>query len=202
MGLRYSEGKWRPSASLRIRDIEPSCGARGVSCPTDQGRNATLFWLDSHDGNPLAASEQAAGQQGELVTFGYNAVGQLASVTSDDGTQFVASTTYNAQGQATEQRVDAGANGFTRQSVYNPNTLRLETLKAGTAAPFENLQKLAYAYDLADNIPTLTTAATDGETQTFGYDWLGQPSADGASMRCAAPLCAGNGALVEPTYNE
>jgi RHS repeat-associated protein len=93
-------------------------------------------------------------------------------VTSDDGTQYVASTTYNAQGQVTEQRLDSGANGFTRQSVYNANTLRLETLKAGTAAPFENLQKLAYAYDLAGNVQTLTDTANSGQVQTFGYDWL------------------------------
>ena len=112
------------------------------------------------------------GQQGELVTFGYNTVGQLTSVTSDDGTQYVANTTYNAQGQVTEQRMDSGANGFTRQYSYNANTLRLETLKAGTAAPFENLQKLAYAYDLAGNVQTLTDATNSGQVQSFGYDWL------------------------------
>ncbi len=113
-----------------------------------------------------------AGQQGELVTFGYNTVGQLTSVTGDDGTQYVASTIYNAQGQVTEQRLDSGANGFTRQYSYNANTLRLETLKAGTAAPFENLQKLAYTYDLAGNVQSLTDAANSGQVQSFGYDWL------------------------------
>ena len=99
-------------------------------------------------------------------------MGQLASVISDDGTQYVASTTYNAQGQVTEQRMDSGANGFTRQSVYNANTLRLETLKAGKAAPYENLQKLAYAYDLAGNVQTLTDAPTAARCRRFGYDWL------------------------------
>ncbi len=94
------------------------------------------------------------------------------SVTGDDGTQYVTGTTYNAQGQVTEQRLDSGANGFTRQSLYNPSTLRLETLKAGTAAPFENLQKLAYAYDLAGNVQTLTDATNGGQAQSFGYDWL------------------------------
>ena len=113
-----------------------------------------------------------AGQQGEIVTFGYNAVGQLASVISDDGTQYVASTTYNAQGQAIEQRVDSGVNGFTRQSIYNPSTLRLETLKAGKATPFEDLQKLAYTYDLAGNVQILTDATNSGQVQSFGYDWL------------------------------
>jgi len=113
-----------------------------------------------------------AGQQGEIVAFGYNAVGQLNSVTSDDGTQYVAGTTYNAQGQVTEQRMDSGANGFTRQSTYNANTLRLETLKAGKATPYEDLQKLSYAYDLAGNVQTLTDTANSGQVQTFGYDWL------------------------------
>jgi hypothetical protein len=93
-------------------------------------------------------------------------------VVSDDGTQYVAATTYNAQGQITEQRMDSGANGFTRQAVYNLNTLRLETIKAGTATPFENLQKLSYTYDLAGNVQTLTDNANSGQAQTFGYDWL------------------------------
>ena len=131
-----------------------------------------MLRFDYPGGNSSIGSGQAAGQPGELVTFGYNAMGQLASVISDDGTQYVASTTYNAQGQAIEQRVDSGANGFTRQSVYNPSTLRLETLKAGKATPFEDLQKLAYAYDLAGNVQTLTDSANNGQVQSFGYDWL------------------------------
>ncbi len=113
-----------------------------------------------------------AGQQGELVTYGYNAIGQLSSLTSEDGTQYIAATSYNAQGQVTEQRMDAGANGFTRQYTYNPTTRRLETLKAGKATPFEELQKLSYTYDLAGNITGITDATNSNQTQTFGYDWL------------------------------
>ena len=44
--------------------------------------------------------------------------------------------------------------------------------RRGTAAPFENLQKLAYAYDLAGNVQTLTDTANSGQVQSFGYDWL------------------------------
>jgi YD repeat-containing protein len=113
-----------------------------------------------------------AGQPGEIVTFGYNAVGQLTTVTSDDGTPYVASTAYNAQGQVIEQRLDSGPNGFTRQAVYNANTLRLDTLQAGTASPFANLQQWAYTYDLAGNVQTLTDSANSGQVQSFGYDWL------------------------------
>jgi RHS repeat-associated protein len=66
----------------------------------------------------------------------------------------------------------AGSNGLTRQWVYETNTLRLSTLQAGTAAPFENLQKLSYAYDNAGNITTLTDGTNSNQTQSFGYDWL------------------------------
>ena len=136
-----------------------------------------------------------AGQQGEIVTFGYNAVGQLNSVTSDDGTQYVASTTYNAQGQVTEQRLDSGANGFTRQSVYNANTLRLETLKAGKATPYEDLQKLTYAYDLAGNVQTLT----DSDEQRPGADVRLRLAGPPDHGRDRAPSASANTATPTPT---
>ncbi len=86
-------------------------------------------------------------------------------------------STYDAQGRVTEQRLDSGPNGFTRQAVYNANTLRLDTLQAGTASPFANLQQLAYTYDLAGNVQTLTDSANSGQVQSFGppdevWHWL------------------------------
>ena len=42
----------------------------------------------------------------------------------------------------------------------------------GTVAPFEDLQKLAYTYDLAGNVQALTDATNSGQVQSFGYDWL------------------------------
>ena len=48
-----------------------------------------------------------AGQFGELATYGYNVFGQRKSLTGDDGTQYISSTSYNAQGQVIDQRLDA-----------------------------------------------------------------------------------------------
>ncbi len=67
--------------------------------------------------------------------------------------------------------MDAGAERL-HGSTYNPTTLRrLETLKAGKATPFRELQKLI-TYDLAGNITGITDATNSNQTQTFGYDWL------------------------------
>jgi YD repeat-containing protein len=64
-----------------------------------------------------------AAQQGEVVSYSYNAIGQLTGV-SGSSVQYVSSATYNAQGQLTELRNDTGGNGLTRQFVYETNTLR------------------------------------------------------------------------------
>jgi len=88
------------------------------------------------------------------------------------GVSYLSSATYNAQGQMTQMVNDTGGNGLTRQRVYDANTLRLTTIQAGTSAPFENLQKLSYAYDNVGNITSLTDAVNGNQVQTFGYDWL------------------------------
>ncbi len=119
----------------------------------------------------------SAGQQGELVTYSYNAVGQLNQAVSDLGTQYVAATTYNPTGQVTAQQLDVSPNGLTRQYVYETNTLRLSVHKAGTASPWENLQKLTYTYDNAGNVRAITDTVNSGQAQTFSYDWLNRLTA-------------------------
>jgi len=98
--------------------------------------------------------------------------GQFNGVTSDLGVQYVAATTYNPAGQVTSQQLDVSPNGLTRQYVYETNTLRLSVLKAGTASPWENLQKLTYGYDNAGNVRAITDTVNSGQAQSFGYDWL------------------------------
>ncbi|MCO5245534.1 MAG: hypothetical protein M9927_17235 [Anaerolineae bacterium] len=112
-----------------------------------------------------------AGQQGELVTYGYNGLGQLNSV-SGSGVSYVSSTTYNARGQVTEQRLDTGSNGLTRQYVYDQNTMRLTTLRAGVASPYTNLQNLSYTYDAAGNVASIVDGVNSSQRQCFGYDAL------------------------------
>ena len=98
------------------------------------------------------------GQQGELVSYGYNSVGQLHQV-SGSGVQYVASTAYNPAGQVTEQRLDVSPNGLLRQYVYETNSLRLNTARAGTASPWTNRQNLSYTYDNAGNVTSFEGAA-------------------------------------------
>ena len=111
------------------------------------------------------------GQQGELVAFGHNGVGQLQTV-AGGGVSYLSQASYNALGQAIELRLDQGGNGLTRKYDYNPGTLRLDVLKAGKNAPFEDIQKLNYSYDNVGNVQSITDAGNSNQTQSFGYDWL------------------------------
>jgi hypothetical protein len=91
---------------------------------------------------------------------------------SDDGTRFVDSTTYNPQGQVTQQRADSGANGFTRQVDYDPTTLRASAIRAGTGSPFTGLQQLTFAYDANGNITSVTDGVNSNQKQCYVYDWV------------------------------
>lgn len=136
----------------------------------------------------------SAGQQGEQVQrVYYPSTGQLNQVLSG-ATQLIASTTYNPQGQVVEQRYDQSPNGLTRQWVYETNTLRLSTLRAGTASPWTNLQQLTYTYDRDDNVKTLTDGVNSGQQQCFGYDWLDRlTSAFTGNSACSAYSGVGTG---------
>lgn len=135
-----------------------------------------------------------AAAQGEVVTIGYNAIGQLNNV-SGNGVQYLASATYNAQGQVLQIVNDANPNGLTRQFTYETNTLRLSTIQAGNNATFDNLQKLTYAYDNGGNITTLADSINSGQKQCFQYDWLNRlTSAFTGTSTCTAYSASGTGA--------
>ncbi len=134
-----------------------------------------------------------AGQQGELVTTGYNALGQVNSV-SGSGVSYVSSTTYNARGQVTEQRLDTGSNGLTRQYEYDANTMRLTTLRAGVASPYTNLQNLSYTYDAVGNVTSIVDGVNSSQRQCFGYDALDRlTNAFTGNSDCTAYTTGGTG---------
>ncbi len=85
---------------------------------------------------------------------------------------YVSSATYNARGQVAEQRLDTGSNGLTRQYVYDQNTMRLLTLRAGVPSPYTNLQNLSYSYDAVGNIASLVDGVNSSQRQCFQYDAL------------------------------
>jgi len=146
-------------------------GAGGGTFRMDYGYNA------ADQRTTLRYPGGNGGQQGELVTYNYNAVGQLNQAVSDGGAQYLAATTYNPAGQVTAQQLDVSPNGLTRQYVYETNTLRLNILRAGTASPWTNRQNLSYTYDNAGNITTLTDGVNSNQKQCFQYDWLGRLTA-------------------------
>ena len=127
------------------------------------------------------------------MTTGYNALGQLNSV-SGSGVSYVSSTTYNARGQVTEQRLDTGSNGLTRQYVYDQNTMRLTTLRAGVASPYTNLQNLSYTYDAVGNVTSIVDGVNSSQRQCFGYDALDRlTNAFTGNSGCTAYTTGGTG---------
>jgi RHS repeat-associated protein len=104
-------------------------------------------------------------RDGELLTYTYDAGGQVTSVTSSTGTTYASNITYNAAGQLTSLTY---GNGAVRTHTYEPTTLRLATLvttRSGTP-----LQSFGYQYDGVGNIRTLGDQGPGGVTQTFAYD--------------------------------
>ncbi|RME50333.1 MAG: carbohydrate-binding protein, partial [Caldilineae bacterium] len=128
------------------------------------------------------------GQQGELVTYTYNSIGQMTGVSGTS--TYVSSASYNAAGQLT-QLVQPG---LTRQRVYESNTLRLSVLKAGTASPWTNRQHLTYSYDNAGNVTSLVDGQNSGQKQCFQYDYLHRlTAAFTGNSGCTAYSATGTG---------
>jgi RHS repeat-associated protein len=105
----------------------------------------------------------SSGQAGESVTYGYNALMQLESVTG--AATYVSNVDYDPAGRMTSQ---TSGNGLIQARTYHPwNTQggRLKTITAGA------LQNLTYSYDAVGNIASIVDSL-NSQTQTFGYDFL------------------------------
>ena len=139
-----------PSGSVDIRlgaGVQTAAGAElplALALPADAPMTTVMAHVAT-----LPASSAV-----QLSPFGFAFTAQLNAAELDES-------------QSVQRRAS-----LTRQAVYNASTLRLETLKAGAAAPFETLQKLSYTYDLVGNVQTLTDAQNSNQVQSFGYDWL------------------------------
>jgi len=141
-----------------------------------------------------------AAQQGETVSYGYDAIGQLTSATGLAGLQYVSAATYNGRGQVTQLVNDSGANGVTRKYTYEANSMRLSVLQAGTnASLYDNRQKLTYTYDNVGNIKTLLDTVNSSQKQCFGYDGLHRLT--GAYTTSSANTCTSYSATGSGPYN-
>ncbi len=154
----------------------PSATRHSSNTPCGRGRERLPL---RHHLHPLgqratrALPRRQCGPAREIVTFGYNAVGQLASVTSDDGTPYVGQHGLRCAGPG--DRAAARCPGPTASRASLPTTparCGWTRSRRAKATPFEELQRLSYTYDLAGNVQTLTDATNSSLVQTFGYDWL------------------------------
>ena len=140
-----------------------------------------------------------------MVSYSYNNLGQLTSA-SGSSTNYISSASYNEQGQLTQMVNEQGngANGLTRQWLYETNSLRLNTLKAGTTSPYTNRQSLTYGYDNNGNVTSLTDAVNGGQKQCFQYDWLNRlTAAFTGNAGCTAYSATGTGPYNHSyAYNE
>ena len=96
-------------------------------------------------------------------------------MTLDSLGSYVTGTTYDAAGRITSRLL--GSSGLKQAFAYTawdtPNQGgRLDTIKAGTAPNYDNLQNLDYGYDGVGNILTILDAANSSQKQCFTYDAL------------------------------
>jgi RHS repeat-associated protein len=110
----------------------------------------------------------------EVLSYNYNDIGQLNSVTSSLGSTYLAAASYDASGRLTS--MDYG--GVLRKAftyyAWNEQTEggllgATVTTRLGDNAV---LQSLAYTYDKNANVTTITDGLAGPQTQTFGYDAL------------------------------
>jgi YD repeat-containing protein len=114
---------------------------------------------------PFGALDKLSYPDGEQVTYGYDAGGQVVSVTSP-GVTYVSSIAYNAAGQITQL---TSGNGAVRTDTYAATTLRLLTHQ--TSGGGTTLQNLQYAYTNGGNVTTITDLLNSTNSQTFpSYD--------------------------------
>lgn len=114
----------------------------------------------------------------ETVTLGYNARGLAETLASEGGSwggssgvRYVSAASYSAAGQLVSMTY---GNGATTTLSYDPKTLRLTSIVASGV-------NLAYNYDPAGNVQTITDTLQTTQVTTFTYDDLNRiTSARGA----------------------
>jgi len=106
----------------------------------------------------------------EIVSYTYNPQGGMETITGLKGgvtTMYVSNINYTPAGQLTKL---AEGNGVTTDYTYDPQTLRLSSLRTQNAA-LRTLQDMSYSFDPVGNVSAITDRVNTA-SQTFGYDAL------------------------------
>jgi RHS repeat-associated protein len=129
------------------------------------------------DGTPQYAEEPAvAGLPREPVSFSYNALSMPTTVDGETG--YILNTTYDQLGQLQQLVLGTSKTNpkqVTLTNTYEPGTRRLKNADVTDTSHNYKLQDLAYKYDDAGNVTSITDATTLGGTsqadnQCFAYD--------------------------------
>ncbi len=155
-----TNGKGRRSAMADLAGSE-SYAYDGLGRPTSITRITDgVAYTTQTTYTPFGALEDLTYPDGEKVTYGYDAGGQVVSVTSP-GITYVSNILYNAAGQITWLTYGNGV--VQTENTYEATTLRLSTRKTASGA----LQNLEYAYTTSGNVRTITDNRDFNNSQSF-----------------------------------
>jgi len=150
------------------------------------GTQYSSYWTYNQAGLPI----NMVYPDGETVTYGYNALMQLKTLTSSLA-NYVIDTSYDAASRVTGRSLGSGmTQAFTYYNWTDKTTVdgqlvgqggRLHFLTAGT------LQNYTYSYDATGNIRTIfsnadgSVGSADDQTQSFTYDSLDRVTSAGTN---------------------
>ena len=135
----------------------------GANRPTDRidTINGHAFALSfGYDGNDWLTSIRYG--SGRLVNYSYDAEGRVASATETGGATYASQITHHPSGAITSF---LAGNGLTHTATYDAR-YRVQSLNAG------GLLTLAYGYDSAGNVTSVSESTRSGMNQSFSYDSL------------------------------
>ncbi len=168
--------------------------------PLVQAGSPATVELGAHyriDGSPGSSTEPAlGGLPKEIVSYGYNSVGLVKSITGTTG--YLLDVDYSATGQVQQMVLGTGnTEAFKKTYVsntYEEGTNRLLRSHVTDQTHPYMLQDLTYSYDQAGNVKSIADPTTLGgtataETQCFRFDGHRRMTEawTPASQNCADP---------------
>jgi len=160
----------------------------------------TYVYAYNVDGSPQTQRLPAIGDlKQETLTFGYDALGQPATVDSNYGTSvltsLVAATGYTSFGEVGAYTLRNGGDAVDVARIFETDTRRLSQISTTKQTAPTTIADVRYGYDPAGNV-TRIADLTSGDTQCFRSDHLRRLTEawTPASDDCAAsPTAAGLG---------
>ena len=162
--LGYHVSNQPTSVRYGLPATETSFGATGF----------TYVYTYNVDGSVATSRTPTAGDLGtENLTYGYSALAQPSTLSTNLGGTLVTATGYTNYGESNIVTLRNNGGGIVQiGQYYEDDTRRLRQIKTTSAvAPTTTFFDLAYRYSDAGDVTKLTESVS-GDTQCFGYDGL------------------------------